>query len=41
MKNKFMQATLILTIGGFLTRILGFIIKIIYTRIEIGGRRKN
>ncbi len=33
MKNKFMQATLILTIGGFLTRILGFIIKIIYTRI--------
>ncbi len=34
-KNIFLTSTLILVIGGFITRILGFIIKIIYTR-EIG-----
>ncbi len=33
MKNKFLSSTLILIVGGFITRILGFIIKIIYTRI--------
>ena len=33
MKNKFLSSTLILILGGFVTRILGFIIKIIYTRI--------
>lgn len=33
MKNKFLSSTLILIVGGFVTRILGFIIKIIYTRI--------
>lgn len=33
MKNKFLTSTIILIIGGFVTKILGFIIKIIYTRI--------
>lgn len=33
MKNKFITSTLILISGGFITKILGFIIKIIYTRI--------
>ena len=31
--NKFIRSTLILVIGGFITKILGFIIRIIYTRI--------
>lgn len=33
MKNKFLTSTLVLILGGFVTRILGFVIKIIYTRI--------
>ena len=33
MKNKFLTSTLILILGGFITRILGFVIKIVYTRI--------
>lgn len=33
MKNKFISSTLILILGGFLTKFLGFLIKIIYTRI--------
>ena len=33
MKNKFITSTLILILGGFVTKTLGFIIKIIYTRI--------
>ena len=33
MKNKFARATFILMIGGLFTKILGFIIKIIYTRL--------
>ncbi len=33
MKNKFLSATFILLIGGFITKILGFIIRIIYTRM--------
>ncbi len=33
MKNKFILSTLILIFGGFLTKILGFVIKIISTRI--------
>lgn len=33
MKNKFITSTLILMCGGAITRLLGFIIKIIYTRI--------
>ncbi len=32
-KNIFLKSTLILIISGFLTKILGFIIRIIYTRI--------
>ncbi|MCM1053541.1 MAG: oligosaccharide flippase family protein [Ruminococcus sp.] len=32
-KNKFLTATIILLIGGFITKILGFIIRIIYTRM--------
>jgi stage V sporulation protein B len=32
-KSLFFKSTLYLVIGGFLTRLLGFIIKIIYTRI--------
>ena len=31
--NKFLQSTLILIIGGMITKVLGFVIKIIYTRI--------
>ena len=31
--NKFIVSTLILIIGGMFTKLLGFIIKIIYTRI--------
>jgi len=33
MKNKFISSSIILILGGFVTKILGFIIKIIYTRI--------
>lgn len=33
MKNKFIASTIVLILGGFVTKILGFIIKIIYTRI--------
>lgn len=36
LNNKFIKSTLILIIGGFITKILGFIIKILYTR-EIGA----
>ena len=32
MKNKFIKNTLILIIGGFLTKIMGMFIKIIMTR---------
>lgn len=32
-KNKFISSTLILIMGGFITKLLGFIIKIVYTRI--------
>ncbi len=32
-KNVFIQSTLILILGGFITKILGFVIRIIYTRI--------
>ncbi len=31
--NKFLSATFILLIGGFITKILGFLIRIIYTRM--------
>ncbi len=33
MKNKFISSTIILILGGFLTKFLGFLIKILYTRI--------
>lgn len=33
MKNKFISSTIILILGGFVTKCLGFIIKILYTRI--------
>lgn len=33
MKNKFIKSTIILIIGGLITKLLGFIIKIVYTRI--------
>ena len=33
MKNKFIASTMILILGGFITKILGFVIKIVYTRI--------
>ena len=33
MKGKFIQSTLILLIGGFLTKLLGMIIKIIMSRL--------
>lgn len=33
MKNKFIQSTIILMVGGILTKLLGFIIKIYFTRI--------
>lgn len=32
-KNKFIKSTIILIIGGLITKMLGFIIRIIYTRI--------
>ena len=32
MKNKFIKSTIILLIGGFLTKILGMVLKIILTR---------
>ena len=35
MKNTFLKSTLVLLIGGFITKIIGFIIRIIYTK-EIG-----
>ena len=33
MKNKFIKSTMILIIGGLITKLLGFIIKIVYTRM--------
>ena len=33
MKNKFIKSTLILIIGALFTKLLGFIIKIIFTRM--------
>lgn len=33
MKNKFLQATFILMLGGLITKLLGFAIRIIYTRM--------
>lgn len=33
MENKFIKSTFILMIGGFITKVLGFIIKLVYTRI--------
>ena len=33
MKNKFIKSTIILIIGGFITKILGMIIKIVLTRV--------
>ena len=33
MKNTFIKSTIILIIGGFITKILGMIIKIIITRL--------
>lgn len=35
MKNTFLKSTIVLLIGGFITKIIGFIIRIIYTK-EIG-----
>ena len=32
MKNKFIKSTVILIIGGFITKILGMVIKIVLTR---------
>ena len=32
-KSKFIKSTLILIIGGFITKILGMIIKIVMTRL--------
>ena len=32
-KNIFIKSTIILILGGIITKILGFIIRIIYTRI--------
>ena len=32
-KNLFIKSTLILILSGFLTKMLGFIIKVVYTRI--------
>ena len=32
MKNKFLQGAIVLVLGGFITKVLGFIIKIMYTR---------
>lgn len=33
MKSKFFKSSMLLILGGFITKILGFLIKIIYTRI--------
>lgn len=33
MKNKFLQSTIILMIGGLFTKALGFVIKVLYTRM--------
>ena len=33
MKNKFLASTLVLILGGFVTKFLGFVIRIVYTRI--------
>lgn len=33
MKNKFLKATIILILGGLITKLLGFFIKIVYTRM--------
>ena len=33
MKNKFIKSTFILIIGGLITKLLGFVIKIVYTRM--------
>ena len=33
LRNKFVMATLILLIGGFISKFLGFILKIIITRL--------
>ena len=33
MKNKFIKSTIILIIGGLITKLLGFVIKIVYTRM--------
>ena len=33
MKNKFIKSTLILIIGGFFTKMLGMLIKIVLTRL--------
>ncbi len=33
LKNKFLQATFILMVGGLITKILGFLIRVIYTRM--------
>ena len=32
-KNKFIKSTIILIIGGFITKILGMLIKIVMTRL--------
>jgi len=32
-RNKFLESTIILLIGGFITKVLGFIIRIVYTRM--------
>ena len=33
MKNKFIKSTLILLVGGFITKVLSFIIRIYFTRV--------
>ena len=38
MKNKFIKSTIILIIGGFFTKLLGMIIKIV-TNVNIGVKR--
>ena len=38
MKNKFIKSTLILMVGSLLTKLLGFVIRIIFTRnVSIGA----
>ena len=32
-RNKFLESTIILLIGGFITKVLGFVIRIVYTRM--------